>query len=98
MDKKQVIDIVTSYKHAIQPIVSNAQVYLYGSYSKGTARQDSDIDVAIVVPQLHADWLDVSAQLWNKTRQVNTLIEPVLIETKYPSPLYDDIMRTGIAI
>ena len=98
MDKKQVINIVTSYKQAIQPIVSNATVYLYGSYSKGNARQDSDIDVAVVVPKLQADWLDVSAQLWNKTRHISTLIEPVLIEQDQPSPLYDDIMRTGIAV
>ena len=98
MDKKQVIDIVASYKQAIQPIVSNATVYLYGSYSKGTARQDSDIDVAVVVPVLHGDWLDVSAQLWNKTRHVSALIEPVLIDANQPSPLYDDVMRTGIAV
>ena len=98
MDKKQVIDLVSSYKKAIQPIVSNATVYLYGSYSKGCAHSDSDIDVAVVVPRLQADWLDVSAQLWNKTRHVSTLIEPVLIEADKPSPLYDDIMQTGIAV
>lgn len=98
MDKKQVISLVTSYKHAIEPIVSNAKVYIYGSYSKGTARQDSDIDVAVIVPELHADWLDVSAQLWNKTRSVSTLIEPILLDAGHQSPLYDDIMRTGIAV
>lgn len=98
MDKKQVINIVSSYKQAILPIVSDAKVYLYGSYSKGTAHKDSDIDVAVVVPKLHADWLDTSAQLWNKTRQISTLIEPVLIDAEQPSPLFDDVMRTGIAI
>jgi len=30
-----------------------ATVYLYGSYSKGTAREDSDIDVAVVVPEVN---------------------------------------------
>lgn len=98
MDKKQVIGIVNSYKQAILPIVSDAKVYLYGSYSKGTARKDSDIDVAVVVPKLQADWLDISSQLWNKTRRISTLIEPVLIEAEQSSLLYDDIIRTGIAI
>jgi len=98
MDKEQVINIVNSYKQAIQPIVRDAKVYLYGSYSKGTAHEDSDIDVAVVVSKLHADWLDTSAQLWNKTRQISTLIEPVLIDAEQQSPLYDDVMRTGIAI
>ena len=98
MDKKQVISLVSSYKHAIEPIVSDAKVYLYGSYSKGTARDDSDIDVAVVVPKLHADWLDTSAQLWNETRHISTLSEPVVIDAEEQSPLYDDVMRTGIAI
>lgn len=100
MDQKQVTQIVRQYKKAIEPIVQDARVYLYGSYSKGTAHKDSDIDVAVVVPQLPADmdWLKVSSSLWGATREVNTLIEPVLMEDCHPSPLYEDVMRTGIAI
>ena len=30
-----------------------AKVYLYGSYSKGNAHAESDIDVAVIVPKLH---------------------------------------------
>ena len=98
MDKKQVINIVHSYKDAISPIMGNAAVYLYGSYSKGTAHEGSDIDVAVLVPNIKDDWWDKSAQLWKATRSVSDLIEPVLIDTSRPSPLYDDIIRTGIAI
>lgn len=29
-----------------------AKVYLYGSYSKGNAHAESDIDVAVIVPKL----------------------------------------------
>jgi len=71
---------------------------LYGSYSKGTARPESDIDVAVVVPAVDDDWLDVSTTLWLLAPQVNYLIEPVLIDQRFPSPLYDDVIRTGIAI
>lgn len=98
MDKEQVINIVHSYKKAIYPIVGDAQVYLYGSYSKGTARTDSDIDVAVIVPKMKEDWWETSSKLWSATRKVSTLIEPVLMADDCPSPLYDDVMRTGVAI
>ena len=98
MDKEQVIEIVKEYKTAILKQISDAKVYLYGSYSKGTARPESDIDVAVVVPAVQDDWLDVSTMLWLLAPQINCFIEPVLIDQRYPSPLYDDIMRTGIAI
>ena len=98
MDKEQVISIVRAYKKAILPFYSDANVYLYGSYSKGTARQDSDIDVAVVVPHIEGSWFSVVPPLWKCARQVNSLIEPVILEKDSHSPLYDDIMRTGVAI
>jgi predicted nucleotidyltransferase len=98
MDKEQVIEIVKQYKEAIIKQISDAKVYLYGSYSKGTANPESDIDVAVVVPAINDDWLDVSTTLWLIAPQINYLIEPVLIDQRYPSPLYDDVLRTGIAI
>lgn len=98
MDKRTVVKIVGDYKKVVQTIIPNAMVYLYGSYSKGTAREDSDIDVAVVVPKYEGDWWSASASLWGATRKVNTLIEPVLLEDCHPSPLYEDVMRTGTAI
>lgn len=98
MDKEQVINIVKEYKKLVSNTIDNAQVYLYGSYSKGTAHTDSDIDVAVVVPQLKGDWLDISTNLWLLAPRVNYLIEPVLIDKCHPSPLYDDVMQTGIAV
>jgi predicted nucleotidyltransferase len=49
MDKKQAIDIVKSYKQEILTFFPNCKIFLYGSYSKGTATSSSDIDVAVVV-------------------------------------------------
>jgi predicted nucleotidyltransferase len=98
MDKEQVIEIVKEYKKAVLKQICDAKVYLYGSYSKGTAHPESDIDVAVVVPAIQDDWLDMSTTLWLLAPQVNYLIEPVLIDQRFPSPLYDDVLRTGIAI
>ena len=98
MDQEQAIKLVQSYKQAILPLYRDAKVYLYGSYSKGTARFDSDIDVAIIVPKVSNDWFSVVPPLWTKARKISSLIEPVILETNEHSPLYDDVMRTGIVI
>lgn len=42
--------------------------------------------------------MDASAALWSMTWDVNTLIEPVLIDSRYPSPLYEEILRNGIMV
>lgn len=99
MDKEQVVNIARSYKDALTSAGWNdASVYLYGSYSKGTARKDSDIDLAVVVPQMHGNWFTDVPFLWKIGRKINDLIEPVLIEKSHPSPLYDEVLRTGISI
>lgn len=98
MDREQALTIVRSYKEAIRPLVSNAKVYLYGSCSRNEAHKDSDIDVAVIVPKLQGDWLDTTSSLWLATLNVNTSIEPVLIEECNPSPLYETVLRNGIVV
>jgi len=98
MDKKQVIDIVKEYKKAVLAIYKDAQIYLYGSYNNGNAHKDSDIDVAVIVPHRSGDWFDEVPPLWKASRQVNSLIEPVLMELNEHSPLYDNVIRTGTII
>lgn len=98
MDKRAVLSIAKRYKRAVINTIGPAKVYLFGSYSKGCARPDSDIDIAVVVPRIEGDYLSTAASLWRITMDVNTLIEPVLIEEVHPSPLYEDILQTGIVI
>ncbi len=98
MGKNDVIEIVRQYKKQVLSTLGPASVYLYGSYSKGCARDDSDIDVAVVVPEVKDDFLKTSSLLWSLTWDVNTLIEPVLIDARNPSPLYSDILQTGVLV
>lgn len=98
MDKEQALSLVRQYKQTISGLFDTSKVYMFGSYTKGNATKDSDIDVAVVVPELKRDWFSVVPALWTATRNVSTLIEPVLLEECHPSPLYDDVMRTGIAV
>lgn len=55
---------VRRYKQLVLDNLGQAKVYLFGSYSRGTAREDSDIDVAVVVPKVEDDYLKTSSMLW----------------------------------
>ena len=101
LTKEEALRIVKVFKEVITPRFSSVpKVYLYGSYSKGTPRTWSDIDVAVIVPEIDGDWLKKSADLAGDGRKVNYLIEPILLEEPrgYYSPLYEDILHTGIAV
>ena len=71
---------------------------MYGSYSKGNATPDSDIDVAVIVPTYGDQKFEISKNLWRDVDKVSFLIEPVLMAEDRWSPLYEDVMQTGIAV
>ena len=64
MDRDNAIRIARQYKDAISGHFNPTKVYLYGSYSKGTQREDSDIDFAVVVPKMVGDWFANVPLLW----------------------------------
>lgn len=90
---------VAQTKEVIRPrFTVEPRVLMFGSYSKGYANPDSDIDVAVIVPTYGDSKLEISKGLWRDTRQVSFLIEPVLMAEDRWSPLYEDVMRTGIVV
>lgn len=99
LTRDEALQIVKNYKKVIASrFKTEPKVYMYGSYSKGYQKPESDIDVAVVVPHVEGDWMDLSTDLWLDVDKVNILIEPVLLEEGHHSPLYDDVMRTGVAV
>lgn len=99
LTRDEALQLVRDYKRVITPrFATEPKVYMYGSYAKGYANPWSDIDVAVIVPKIEGDWLTLSAELCHDMRKVSVLIEPVLMEQDEPSPLYRDVMRTGVAV
>ena len=99
LSRDEAIDLVRQYKLIIaRYFAKEPQVLIYGSYSKGNANRYSDIDVAAIVPTYGDRKLELSKALWRDVDDVSLLIDPVLISEDHPSPLYDDVMRTGIAV
>lgn len=98
MDKDKAINLARRYKALIAGHLPLKAMYLYGSYSKGTFTEDSDIDIAVVVDSLAEDYFTDTPLLWTLKRKVSNLIEPVLLTENTSDPLYYDVIRTGIRI
>ena len=99
MDNEEVIDKLKMYKKLLSKYMKFDEMILFGSYATGNAREDSDVDVAIVVKTLTGDYFSTRPLLWRIRREVDDRIEPVLIEkTHDESGFLSEIMKTGVAI
>lgn len=98
MDKGQAIALARRYKELVAEKLPVKALYLYGSYSKGDFREDSDIDIAVIVERLADDYFEDTPLLWQLRRQVSNLIEPVLLVEDMDNPLYCDVTQTGTLI
>ena len=98
MDKEQAIALAKRYKEMVAEKLPLKALYLYGSYSKGNYREDSDIDIAVVVESLNDNYFEDTPLLWKLRRKISNLIEPVLLIEDMNNPLYCDVARTGILI
>ncbi len=69
LSRDEALDLVRQYKHIIaRHFQQEPRVLMYGSYSKGNANRDSDIDVAVVVSSYGDRKLELSKALWRDVR------------------------------
>lgn len=96
MDKKEVIAKLLKYKSLVSSHFDIDKVILFGSYAKGNQREDSDIDVAIVVNSIEQDFFTYAPLLWKLRREIDDRIEPILIEkNKDESGFLQEILTSG---
>lgn len=99
MDKKEVIKKLEKYKKLLSQQMIFDDLILYGSYAKGHAHKDSDVDVAIVVDKLSGDFFSTRPMLWKIRREVDDRIEPIIIEKIHDeSGFLSEILKNGIKI
>jgi predicted nucleotidyltransferase len=100
MDKKEAIRKLIQYKRLLSQYMSFDKMMLFGSYARGTQREDSDVDVAIIVDEIKGgDYFSTRPLLWRIRREVDDRIEPVLLERKHDqSGFLKEIMKNGILI
>lgn len=99
MDKDKIIEIATRYAVIVQKRFSPISIILFGSYSKGTATENSDIDIAVIVEKIENDYLNETAALYKLTREIDDRIEPILLEKgEDKSGFMNEIQKTGIVL
>ena len=100
---KNIINIVNKFRVAIEMAgIPVEKMILFGSYAKGTAHKDSDIDIAVVSKKFGYDDVDEMQLLWRETHLVDSRIEPYPLSPSDLqegfSPIAYEIKKYGILV
>lgn len=94
--KEQALEKAREYANLVSTKIKPQKIVLYGSYAKGNWREESDIDIAVIVNTIGDDYLEVGAMLYKLRRNIDDRIEPVLLEEKNDkSGFLHEIMKHG---
>jgi predicted nucleotidyltransferase len=100
----EVINIVKKYLSILSGAgLEISKAYLYGSHARGTATEQSDIDLMLVSPLFDGNTDKYASVLWLSTRKASYKIEPIAVgEKKFmtddTSPLIEIVRQEGIEI
>lgn len=102
MDKERAFKIVNDYVGYLirEKKMDVKKAFLFGSYAKGNASDNSDLDVAIVFPN-DCNTFETIVQLMLISRNFSLDIEPHAIREEdfsVSNPMAYEIMKTGICI
>ena len=104
MSQTDVINILKAYLSLLKKSgIPIEKAYLYGSYARNQANNDSDIDVMLVSDFFDSNDVYILSKPWNYTVEIDYKIEPVSVSKKRfmsddVSPLLEIVRREGIEI
>lgn len=100
IDKDHILQLI---KNSVKTTAPDATLILYGSYARGDNREDSDIDLLILVNQdkiTHADKDKVTYPLYDIEFKTGVIISP-MVYTKEGwanhrvTPFYENVNNEG---
>ena len=100
MVKKSIINTAVRYLKQIPDDLEVKKAFLFGSYAKGLEREDSDIDIALVIGNMN-DFFETQMELMRIRRKIDLRIEPHPIEESdftSMNPFANEIQEYGIEI
>lgn len=100
MVDQSVIDTAKQFIRSIPESLGLKKAFLFGSYAKGNAHTDSDIDIAVVIGHMD-DFFSVQMQLMRLRRTIDLRIEPHPIwegDFNMQNPFAYEIQQTGVEL
>lgn len=99
---KEIIDIINKYIEIVNKNYDVIAIILFGSYAKGTQREDSDIDIAIITDDIKTDKFDEEVNLMQLRNNIDYRIEPHIISIadyeNDETPFVVEVKNTGIKV
>jgi len=97
MDKTDALNIARQYASVIKTHFDCKQVFLFGSYAKGTHHEESDIDIAVIINEFENP-MDIQLELMRLRRKIDSRIEPHPFREKdfdITNPVVHEILTHG---
>lgn len=100
MVDRSVLETAKNFIRQIPADMALKKAFLFGSYARGVQREESDIDIALVVGKME-DFFTLQMQLMRLRRKIDLRIEPHPIGEKdfnNENPFACEIIKTGIEL
>lgn len=97
MDRTDAINVAKQYASAIKTNYDCKQVFLFGSYAKGTHHEESDIDIAVILKEFE-NLMTIQLELMRLRRKIDSRIEPHPFREKdfiLTNPVVNEIVEHG---
>lgn len=98
-------NILRKFAKKVRNKYPTARIWAFGSYARETATAESDLDICVVLPQMHAeDRLTVSDIAWEVGFECDLHISTIVVSDRdfehgplSASPLLEAVRSEGIA-
>lgn len=100
-------DLVNRLKYMIKSIAPDSQTILYGSEARGESKQNSDIDILILVDKDALSPVEedvITAPIYDLEIETGTIISPIVMTraawdaAKRTTMFYYNVMKDGVLL
>ncbi len=100
MVTESAINTARKYLKSLPLELDVRRAYIFGSHARGTQKEDSDIDIAVVLGKMD-DFFEVQMELFRRRRKIDLRIEPHPFDASdftENDPMAAEILSTGIEV